>query len=1038
MKRVFAMCFVLCCTLLGAAEQDAFLPTQWVGTRLPAANIKVTQDGISVEKADMIQTPLNQLIKVDPKAVYVVSGEFKSLKKDPKQLLFFGLGCMDQKMTHIGSCEVLVFPGTETTVVKDTPRGSTTILVKDASQWPKRNQAHILGFNVKANYADLPNRNFSGNIMKVEKVPEGYQLTLRYGLPRAVKANTPVRLHSHGPGRNFCAAHYAKVNWEGWKTFSGKISTIVPHGAPLNKFWRSTAYARVVISLPAGVIARNIKVVKLNGKVDVVSPKVAAAVKAKAPVKKAANPISIARVQGEKLFPRYYNEIIKSATGKRPRVLFTSVNFEDMKKKMEKNVHLKNMFNELKRRVDLYPDTVNDESVKKKYGGSVIFYGNDKGGPCSVRAAFIYRLTGDKKYALKGIKYLRYAADYYNRQYAAHKAVGWTSHSRISAMCAYDWLYDVMTPAERKEIGMELIKHIRQAQNTTWIVRSGLQNKGEGTSAWSSSFYGTPHMKLYAGITFAKTGLDDALAEKWLKEGLLDHLRMLSYRSLMSGEFGGGNNSTPGYVFGGALLADRYFYIQFKSLTGRNVAEDFPNNGMLPHWLAYATFQGIDGNLYEHGTGGSWHLNNRADLNIPYLALYRSFFPNSKSVELVDNMISTQKKFRNPAEVYASGQWRFSGYVPWYPFLYNYTDPKNYKPDPALFKSMPKAFFFSKLGQTYMVSSRTKDGTYAMFTCGARSAAHKQYDENHFVIYKGGFLALDSGTRSASGMKDWLDDMWHDSNYSAASIAHNVITIRMEGEKWAGWPKKEFGIANHGGQYKSTGGVVYAFETSDDFTYVAGDATACYRPQKCEKMLRQFVMIYPDYFVIHDVVRSVKPDQKKTFLLHSQNEPEEKGDIFSFDEEQGRLFCRTFLPHDFVRTKIGGPGKEFWIENRNYHLGKTRIAEYKKRYGEEGFKKLKWGNWRVELSAKGDRKDNEFLNLIQVGLKKDTSQMVPSKMVTSKGMTGVEFTAKDGTLWTVLFTKDGKGGHIKAVRKGKVIVDKPLTNKIQKQKPFSK
>ena len=92
----------------------------------------------------------------------------------------------------------------------------------------------------------------------------------------------------------------------------------------------------------------------------------------------------------------------------------------------------------------------------------------------------------------------------------------------------------------------------------------------------------------------------------------------------------------------------------------------------------------------------------------------------------------------------------------------------------------------------------------------------------------------------------------------------------------------------------------------------------------------------------------------------------------------------------------------------------------------------------MELTAKGDRKENEFLNLIQVGLKKDTPKMVVSRMVTSKGMTGVEFTAKDGTLWTVLFTKDGKGGHIKAVRKGKVIVNKPLTDKIQKQKPFSK
>ena len=164
MKRVSAMCFALCCMLLGAVEQAAFVPAQWVG-RVPGKNIKTTAEGITVEKTDLIQSSLNQVIKVDPNAVYMVSGEFKSLKKDPKELLFFGLGCMDQKMTHIGSCEVLVFPGTETAVVKDTPRGSKTILVKDASKWPKRNQAHILGFNVKAGYADLPNRNFSGNII---------------------------------------------------------------------------------------------------------------------------------------------------------------------------------------------------------------------------------------------------------------------------------------------------------------------------------------------------------------------------------------------------------------------------------------------------------------------------------------------------------------------------------------------------------------------------------------------------------------------------------------------------------------------------------------------------------------------------------------------------------------------------------------------------------------------------------------------------------------------------------------------------------
>ena len=105
-------------------------------------------------------------------------------------------------------------------------------------------------------------------------------------------------------------------------------------------------------------------------------------------------------------------------------------------------------------------------------------------------------------------------------------------------------------------------------------------------------------------------------------------------------------------------------------------------------------------------------------------------------------------------------------------------------------------------------------------------------------------------------------------------------------------------------------------------------------------MIRQFVFIQPDYFVICDTVESVKPDQTQTWLLHSQNEPVENKDQFHFDEEAGRLFCRTFLPENFKRSKIGGPGKEFWVDGKNYPLGKTRLEEYKKRK----IKKPLWGN----------------------------------------------------------------------------------------------
>ena len=128
--------------------------------------------------------------------------------------------------------------------------------------------------------------------------------------------------------------------------------------------------------------------------------------------------------------------------------------------------------------------------------------------------------------------------------------------------------------------------------------------------------------------------------------------------------------------------------------------------------------------------------------------------------------------------------------------------------------------------------------------------------------------------------------------------------------------------------YRSTGGVVRAYETNDHYTYIAGDSTACYRPEKCKKKLRQFVYVQPDFFVICDDVESVEPGQTKTWLLHSQNEPQENGDIFHFDEQKGRLFCRTLLPANAKRKKIGGPGKEFWVDGNNYPLGKTRLEEY--------------------------------------------------------------------------------------------------------------
>ena len=79
-----------------------------------------------------------------------------------------------------------------------------------------------------------------------------------------------------------------------------------------------------------------------------------------------------------------------------------------------------------------------------------------------------------------------------------------------------------------------------------------------------------------------------------------------------------------------------------------------------------------------------------------------------------------------------------------------------------------------------------------------------------------------------------------------------------------------------------------------------------------------------------------------------------------------------------------------------------------------------------------------YLNLIQVGTKKDTSAMVKSQYVKEGSFEGVSFTSRDNTVYTVLFDNTGLNGKIRAVKNGRKLFENMLTNKVQKQKAFQK
>ena len=86
-----------------------------------------------------------------------------------------------------------------------------------------------------------------------------------------------------------------------------------------------------------------------------------------------------------------------------------------------------------------------------------------------------------------------------------------------------------------------------------------------------------------------------------------------------------------------------------------------------------------------------------------------------------------------------------------------------------------KARHFETSGQVFLRSAWTPDATYALFTAGGTFKEHRHFDEAGFIIYKKGFLALDSGTRA-------YQDDYNLAYYYAQTVAHNCVLIHRANE----------------------------------------------------------------------------------------------------------------------------------------------------------------------------------------------------------------------------------------------------------------
>lgn len=251
---------------------------------------------------------------------------------------------------------------------------------------------------------------------------------------------------------------------------------------------------------------------------------------------------------------------------------------------------------------------------------------------------------------------------------------------------------------------------------------------------------------------------------------------------------------------------------------------------------------------------------------------------------------------------------------------------------------------------------------------------HQHRDIGAFQFYYKGMLAIDSGFYEYSD---------HFANYQERSVAHNTVLIDDPDE-----PPYESYVQDGGQHTWRTTGETKIYEDifkeskvtaeskakyagpskyAPEFSYISSDISKAYT-DKVEAFERSCVFLnlededYPAAMIVYDNLKSKNANFKKTWLLHSEEEPEVNSDtkttVIKRTQEgyNGKLVNKTLIPavSESEITKVGGEGKEYYVNGINYDAtipqGVSADA----------------GSWRIELSPKVASQEDKFLNVMYV------------------------------------------------------------------------
>lgn len=467
-----------------------------------------------------------------------------------------------------------------------------------------------------------------------------------------------------------------------------------------------------------------------------------------------------------------------------------------------------------------------------------------------VPLALAYLLTGEEKYGQAAKAHLLNLLDWETGGIASLESSFDEIGLRIerTAAQAYDWLYDLLSDAERRAVRSMLLNHgdlmYARLRERDFLNHSGSSHDGR-----------LPGYLIEFSIALA----EEPRARDWLDYAMRALLTVYPH---WAGEDGGW---AEGVSY--SLSYNDRFITPFQSLyaaTGYDLWQK-PFFRKFRHFLIYNVAP--KGEILPFGDGEDKDISDRGD-------------------ELVSVMRFHASRYGDPAARWWVGLFEGRQYDPErFGAMHRLILPDTVAP--AAPEGLPPDRAFRGIGWAALHSDLVNpdEDLMVMFKSSPFGAvSHSHADQNSFAIMKGGrALAIPGGKRYPQHGSPFHEQ------YVQQSLAHNVLLVNGKGQ------------INRDG---SKGGRIVDFRSTPHIGYVAGDAQKCYGAP-LERYVRHVVLIRPSLVLVVDELEASEPVEIE-WLMHAKERLELNAAAQTFVSRRRGASMKTqlFAPGDldFAQT----------------------------------------------------------------------------------------------------------------------------------------